>query len=269
MKKLILITAIAVLPFLTACEKKNNIAEVDGKGISQQQFSAYLKLKNIPAADEAKSARALDDYLQREAMMAAIEKASLLDQEKIEAEVKEFRKQVMISRYFEQYLKQNVTDDSVKNYYTANADNYQSTRVRAAHILFRLNPKMSETERKAILTTAHEAWSKLQKGESFADLAKALSEDKISAKKGGDLGWLKQGAVDPEFSKRLFALKPGEITEPFATTFGFHIVTMLKAPQIVKKPYEAVKGDIRYQLRNETKKAEVKRLLSSVTTAKK
>lgn len=269
MKKLPVIITIAAVFFFTGCQQQNNIAAVDGNGISKEQFSAYLKLKNIPEQDDAKSSRALDNYLKREVMMAAISKTDILDQNQIDAEINEFKKQLILSRYFAQYLKQNVTDDSVKNYYASNASQYQNTRVHAAHILFRVNPKMSETERKAILTTAHEAWSKLQKGDSFSELAKTLSQDKISAKKGGDLGWLKQGAVDAEFSKRLFALKPGDFSEPFATPFGFHIVTQLEGPQIIKKPYEAVKGDIRYQLRNESKNAEVERLLTTVDITRK
>lgn len=269
MKNRLITTLILSVTLLTACQQKDNIATIDGNGISKAQFAAYLKLKNIPAQDKDKSSRALDEYLRREAMMSAINKTSLLDSQSIAAEVNEFKKQLIFSRYFEQYLKQNVTDESIKNYYAVNADHYQTSRVHAAHILFRVNPKMSETERKAVLTSAHEAWSKLQKGDAFAELAKALSEDKISAKKGGDLGWLKEGAVGAEFSKRLLALKPGEYTEPFVTTFGFHIVTMLEGPQIIKKPYESVKGDIRYQLRNETKNAEVERLLSTVKTSKK
>jgi peptidyl-prolyl cis-trans isomerase C len=56
-------------------------------------------------------------------------------------------------------------------------------------------------------------------------------------------------------------MKAGDVSEPFLTDFGFHIVKVIEAPQDVTKPLNALKGDIRYQLRNQSKKAETKRLL--------
>jgi parvulin-like peptidyl-prolyl isomerase len=128
---------------------------------------------------------------------------------------------------------------------------------------------MDETERTAILTTAHEAYSKLQSGEDFGSVAQKYSQDTVSAKKGGDLGWVNQGAVAAEFSEKAFNTPVGEITEPFLTAFGFHILKVIEAPQVVKKPFEAVQGDIRYQLRSEAKKAEEARLLNSIKIEKK
>jgi len=262
-------TIIFTLPLLAACgSSTETIGKVNGNDISSRQFDAYLELKRIPKDDDKKHSRALEEYLQREAMTAAIGKTDKLKKATLNAEVNEFKKQITISRYFEQYLKNAVNNESVRNYYANNTEKYQSTKVHAAHILLRVNSKMSETERQALLTSAHEIHSKLQTGEDFSILAKANSQDKVSAEKGGDLGWLTDGAVSPEFSKRLYALKPNEYTKPFLTSFGFHIVKMLEGPQVIKKPLEAVKGDIRYQLRNEAKNAEVSRLLSTVKVSK-
>jgi peptidyl-prolyl cis-trans isomerase C len=128
---------------------------------------------------------------------------------------------------------------------------------------------MSETERKAKLTAAQEAYSQILAGKNFAEIARDYSEDKISAKKGGDLGWLKEGSIDSKFSEVLFGLKPAEVSEPFETPFGFHMVKLIDGPRIVRKPFDAVAGDIRYQLRNKAKKAELERLLSTVKIEKK
>jgi peptidyl-prolyl cis-trans isomerase C len=56
-------------------------------------------------------------------------------------------------------------------------------------------------------------------------------------------------------------MEPNQISEPFETAFGFHVVKLLEGPVVVKKPFEAVSGDIRYRLRNQAKDAELKRLL--------
>ena len=86
--------------------------------------------------------------------------------------------------------------------------------------------------------------------------------------KGGDLGWIKEGSIDEKFSKTVLALKEGDVSEPFETPFGFHVVTLIEAPQVVKQPLKAVAGDIRYQLRNQAKKAEMDRLLAEVKIEK-
>ena len=93
-----------------------------------------------------------------------------------------------------------------------------------AHVLIRTHDKMSEAEKQAALTRAQEAYSKARAGMLFADVAKQYSEDTISAKQGGELGWLSKGAIDPVFSAKIFESKAGDITEPFKSAFGFHVV---------------------------------------------
>jgi peptidyl-prolyl cis-trans isomerase SurA len=63
--------------------------------------------------------------------------------------------------------------------------------------------------------------------EDFAVLAKTNSQDSSSAVNGGDLGWTQPDAFVPEFAATAEALKPNEISQPFRTQFGWHIVQML------------------------------------------
>jgi peptidyl-prolyl cis-trans isomerase SurA len=64
-------------------------------------------------------------------------------------------------------------------------------------------------------------------GEDFAALASITSEDPGSATQGGDLGWTAPGTFVPEFEQTLSSLEEGEISEPFRTQFGWHIVQLL------------------------------------------
>ena len=68
---------------------------------------------------------------------------------------------------------------------------------------------------------------RILKGEDFAVLAKSLSEDPGSAAEGGDLGWSAPGTFVPEFDAMLASLRDNEISEPFRTQFGWHIVQLL------------------------------------------
>jgi len=68
---------------------------------------------------------------------------------------------------------------------------------------------------------------RIEKGEDFAGLAKTTSEDPGSAAEGGDLGWTNPGTFVPEFEAVLGELKDNEISPPFHTQFGWHIVQVL------------------------------------------
>ncbi len=64
-------------------------------------------------------------------------------------------------------------------------------------------------------------------GADFNELARANSDDPATAVKGGDLDWLSPGDTIPAFEKSMDALSAGEISEPFETQFGWHIVQVL------------------------------------------
>jgi len=236
--------------FLVGCEGGGeSIAEVNGKPITQERFDAYLKLKRVPAQNAEWVGRELDDYLEREGLAGQIEEQGLLPVDQIEAEVSEFRKQMLISRYFEEYLRERVTDEAVRNFYATNPDQFQARKVHVAHILLRTNSAMSDAERQALLTKAQEVYSRANAQEDFNALAKEFSEDLLSAQNGGDLGWLQEGAIDPTFSSKVFAMKAGELSEPVVTPFDFHVIKVIEGPQVIKQPFESVSGDIRYRLR--------------------
>lgn len=256
-----LLCVLVVSLCLAGCkDNAATVAKVNGRDITQAEFDAYLKLKHISAADVKRRSATLDEYLERSALATILEKEGKLDKLAIDAEVEEFRKELVISRYFDQFLGEKVSEAALKNYYDAHAATYEQRKVHVAHILVRTQSRMSEPEKQAKRTTVQEIYSKLQAGEPFEELAKTASEDRISGAKGGDLGWLREGSIDPEFSKRAFSSKAGSVSEPFETAFGFHILKVIEEPKVARKPFGAAVGDIRYQLRSEAKAAEVERL---------
>jgi len=262
--KLILPIFLALLAISCGDEGDKTIAQVGSESISAREFNNYLKFKRIPQQDKPRVSRMLDDYLEREAITQQVIDSKYIDPGQVEVEINEFRKQILIGRYFENFLKDKVSDEAVQNYYNSNPDQFNTQKVHVSHILIRTNKNMSENERQALLTKAREAYSKVTSGVPFKDVVKAYSEDTVSAKKDGDLGWIKKGSIDPVFSEKVFSMKEGDITEPFATGFGFHVVKLVEAPQVVKTPFEKSTGNIRYQLRQKAKLAEKERLLKAV-----
>jgi peptidyl-prolyl cis-trans isomerase C len=85
-------------------------------------------------------------------------------------------------------------------------------KIKCSHILVK-----KQSEAIAIL-------ERIKKGESFANLAKELSIDKGSGKKGGDLGFFGRGMMVKAFEEAAFKLQKGQISEPVKTEFGYHII---------------------------------------------
>ncbi|RLK51551.1 periplasmic chaperone for outer membrane proteins SurA [Alkalispirillum mobile] len=93
---------------------------------------------------------------------------------------------------------------------------------RARHILIRTDGDVITDEDASLrLQSLRE---RVEDGESFTELAEEYSEDTGSAARGGDLGWTRPGQLVPEFQGAMDALDEGEISMPFATPFGWHIV---------------------------------------------
>jgi peptidyl-prolyl cis-trans isomerase SurA len=97
-------------------------------------------------------------------------------------------------------------------------------QVHVRHILMKPNELDDDATVREKLAKLRE---RIQKGESFAGIASTASEDPGSAPDGGDLGWSGPGTFVPEFDKAIADLKVDEISEPFKTRYGWHIVQML------------------------------------------
>ena len=87
-----------------------------------------------------------------------------------------------------------------------------SNKIKCLHILVKKNSE-------ALLVV-----DRLKNGESFTNLAKELSLDKASGKRGGDLGFFRKGMMVKPFEDVAFKLEKDQISEPVKTEFGYHII---------------------------------------------
>jgi peptidyl-prolyl cis-trans isomerase SurA len=94
-------------------------------------------------------------------------------------------------------------------------------QMKIRHILITPNEIIDDQTAKQRLENAKE---RLETGEDFGELAKLMSDDPGSANSGGELGWRGPGSFVPEFEQVAQKLEIGEISEPFKTRFGWHIV---------------------------------------------
>jgi peptidyl-prolyl cis-trans isomerase SurA len=96
-------------------------------------------------------------------------------------------------------------------------------QTRARHILVTPNEIADDDAVQARLQIIRE---RILNGDSFADIAMLESQDPGSAARGGDLGWNPRGIFVPEFEAVLAQLEPGEISEPFRSPYGWHIILL-------------------------------------------
>lgn len=102
---------------------------------------------------------------------------------------------------------------------------YVVTQTKARHILVRPNDIVSDDEARRRLAQLR---IRIENGESFDELARSHSDDTVSATRGGDLGWVNPGDTVPDFEREMSSLRAGEISEPFRTQFGWHVVQVLE-----------------------------------------
>jgi peptidyl-prolyl cis-trans isomerase SurA len=102
------------------------------------------------------------------------------------------------------------------------------TQIHARHILVKTSEITSDSDARERLEQLKQ---RLEGGDDFADLARSHSDDQGSALKGGDLGWISSGDVVPEFEEQIKRLEAGQISSPFRTPFGWHLVQVLERRQ--------------------------------------
>ena len=114
--------------------------------------------------------------------------------------------------------------------------------IRPAHILLKLSTKATAQQQDKIKQRIDSVYSALQAGADFAELAKKVSEDGGSAVRGGELPWIAPTQTLKEFEDVAYALSPGEMSKPFLSPVGYHIVLMKERKQL--EPFDSLKQTI-------------------------
>lgn len=97
-------------------------------------------------------------------------------------------------------------------------------RIFVRHILVRVPKNAPMPDKKKALDKIKEAKTKIDKGESFGDVAAQYSEDPDSAKQEGKIGYIIRGWMPKEFEDKAFSLEVGKVSDPVETDFGYHLI---------------------------------------------
>ncbi|MCD6270011.1 MAG: SurA N-terminal domain-containing protein [Deltaproteobacteria bacterium] len=139
--------------------------------------------------------------------------------------------------------KAEVTDAQVTDFYEKNIERFKvKEQIKARHILIKIAPDASAEETEKARGEILEILKKVKSGSDFAELAKKFSQGPSNSM-GGDLGWFGHGSMVKAFEDAAFALKPGEVSEPVRTRFGFHLIKIEEyKPARTKKLAEVKEG---------------------------
>lgn len=140
--------------------------------------------------------------------------------------------------------------------YTVNYAKYnQSEEIKARHILIKAEDPKALDKIKAIKATVNT--------KNFEKIAAKESEDPSGKTNGGDLGWFAKGRMVPEFENVAFKMKPGQISEPVKTQFGYHLIYLEDKKAAQTKPLESVKSELAQMAIQKTKAQDLDKLLQS------
>jgi peptidyl-prolyl cis-trans isomerase D len=145
------------------------------------------------------------------------------------------------------------SEDDLRSYYKSNEARYTvAEERRASHILIKADQSASAQDKAKAKSKAEELLAQLRKAPaSFADVARAQSQDPGSAAQGGDLNFFSRGGMVKPFDDAVFAMKAGEISNVVETEFGYHIITLTAVRGGEKKSFDSVRAEIEDEVRKQ------------------
>jgi peptidyl-prolyl cis-trans isomerase C len=209
------------------------IAIVNGKEITSDQVNNI----DLDALPPQKKKQLIESLINRQLLMEQAVKEGFDKQEHIVAAVKALAELHIVTQYTAKLAASfNVRDEELKSIYDVKYSS-SSTEYKIRHILL-----ATEKEGQALIAM-------LAKDDDFAQLAQKNSQDMVSAKKGGDLGWLTSKNIVPSLYGEISRLAKGEVSgSPVQSPFGWHVLKLEDIRKVMPPKFEAVKRDLRKQV---------------------
>ncbi len=216
------------------------LAKVNGEAITEQDVSTAIddvgaEYPNLPP----ENLRTLTlEFLIEMKIVAQKAKAEKIDQtEDFKRRMAYVQQRVLMQQLLLKEATAATSDAAVKKFYDEQVAQIKPVEeVRARHILVE-----NEDDAKKIVV-------RLKGGEDFAKVAKELSKDPGSGAEGGDLGFFTQDRMVPEFAATAFALKPGDLSAPVKTQFGWHVIKLEERRQRPLPAFDQIKDRVAQSL---------------------
>jgi peptidyl-prolyl cis-trans isomerase C len=224
------------------------IAKVNGVEIRQSDLAIAEEDigRDMPQNDEAGKRDYLVNYLTDLILIAkAAEAKKIPDTAEFKQRLAFARNKALMEAVLGEESKAAVTEPALRKIYEDATKNMGGQpEVHARHILFRVNDPNDQAASKAAEDKVKSTIARIKKGEDFATLAKALTEDPSGKQDGGDLGYFTREQMVPEFSEVAFKLEKGQVSDPVKTQFGWHVLKVEDKRMREPPPFDKVRGEI-------------------------
>jgi peptidyl-prolyl cis-trans isomerase C len=249
------LVAAALMFSVGACSKDGDVlAKVGDKAITVEEFEAFVS--TLPPHMQARAAtpsgkKQILEHRVRETLISVeAEERGIADRPEVRMQIEAARQRVLLQELMKDVQREvQVTDEDVAAHFEENKDRYRMPeRYRAQQILVKVPPNGDAKSSSVAYGKVVDAHRRIKRGEAFDKVAREVSEDP-NADKGGDLGYVERGRFNADFEKAALALSKGDVSEPFKTSFGWHIVKLVdRAAEEPAVLDDRVKDQIRRQL---------------------
>lgn len=217
------------------------IMTINGKAVPRSEFEySYNKNNSETVVDKKSVDEYIDLFVNYKLKVMAAEEAGIDTTKAFRDEFRMYRDQQIRPSF----INDNDVEREARTIYedTRKRIDGNGGLVRPRHILVSLKQNATKAQSDSALVRADSIYNALIKGADFAELAQRCSDDKGSARRGGDLSWVQRGYMVKEFEDAIFAMKPGEISKPILSPFGYHIIKVEAKQNFF--PYDTVRADI-------------------------
>lgn len=242
MKVKSLLVALLVAATTTSAQTADpTIMTINGKAVPRSEFEySYNKNNSETVVDKKSVDEYIDLFVNYKLKVMAAEEAGIDTTKAFRDEFRMYRDQQIRPSF----INDNDVEREARTIYedTRKRIDGNGGLVRPRHILVSLKQNATKAQSDSALVRADSIYNALIKGADFAKLAQRCSDDKGSARRGGDLSWVQRGYMVKEFEDAIFAMKPGEISKPILSPFGYHIIKVEAKQNFF--PYDTVRADI-------------------------
>jgi len=254
------ITFLVIFSIFLGCQKKPEgkiIVKVNQVALTEEQIEEFLppEYKSSVTLEQKKSF--VQKWIENELLYQEARKRKIDQKKELQNRIHTTIKDLVVMELLDKEFGENIsaTEEEARNFYLQNKDNFKrgEEEVRASHIFLKSK------------TQADSVYQELKKGADFAKLAQQESEDSLTNRQGGDLGFFSRSEIAPFIAEVAFKLKNGEVSAPIKSDYGYHILKVRdKQEKGTLRDFNLVKDQILNYLTNQKRDRKVRELVEQL-----
>ncbi|HDR05834.1 MAG TPA: hypothetical protein ENN84_11405 [Candidatus Marinimicrobia bacterium] len=242
-------TILLMLIIMGGCEKtpRDILFTIDGKTYGLEALHTFYNPEYIASISEENQAERMKNFYYTMLSNKVMDDSSLWNDTELQTRLdKEYQRHLLRELYDRKVTDYVISEDRLKTLYERNA-----RELHLAHILISHEDaaRSSSKRLKKDALTLIQKLAVTTKPDNFWNVARTYTDDATSRNEGGDLDWVKAGEMVPEFDDIAFSLNVGEISQPFQTMYGFHIIYLKEERAVPQKPFSEIRPELESKAR--------------------